>query len=173
MISVASSSGSDNRRLMPRPTKSNVPKAALRWSVERAGIKFGLTSHTLRRSLAKSSATPDADGLFSTAQVVGAIFGAFDQEKLATQKQLTRKYEIANAIAAASVLDWAEVTKVLAAIADAMTSRIMASELSRAAKQDLLVELAGVPIRLEEVGHAQSRLPRRDGAHPEAVASED
>jgi hypothetical protein len=74
---------------MSRPTKSNVPKAALRWSVERAGIEFGLTSQTLRKSLAKTSATPDLNGLFSTKQIIGAVYGAFDQEKLATQKQLT------------------------------------------------------------------------------------
>jgi len=60
---------------MPRVSKSNVPKAALRWSVERAGIEFVLTSQTLRRSLAKSSATPDADGLFSTRQITDAVFG--------------------------------------------------------------------------------------------------
>jgi hypothetical protein len=62
--------------------------------------------------------------------------------------------------------------KVLAAIADAITSRIMASELSRSAKQDLLAELAGVTIRLEEVGHAQTRLPRGNGKRPEEDGSE-
>jgi hypothetical protein len=128
---------------MSRPTKSNVPKAALRWSVEGAGIEFGLTSQTLRKLLAKTSATPDPNGLFSTKQIIGAVYGAFDQEKLATQKQLTRKYEIANAIAEASVLDRSEVMKVLAAVTDAIVARIMASELSRSAKQDLLAELAG------------------------------
>jgi hypothetical protein len=39
----------------------------------------------------------------------------------------------------------------------------MASELSRSAKEDLLAELAGIPFRLEEVGHAQSSLPRGKG----------
>jgi hypothetical protein len=163
---------SDNRRPMGRPTKSNVPRTALRWNVERAGIEFGLTSQTLRKSLAKASATSDAAGLFTTKQIIGAIYGAFDQEKLATQKQLTRKYQIANAIAEASVLDRAEVMKGLAAVADAMVSRIMASELSRAAKEDLLRDLSSVPLVLEEVAHRQTKLPRGSGAHSEEDQSE-
>ena len=142
--------------------------------LERAGIEFGLTSQTLRRSLAKTSATPDADGLFTTKQIVAAVYGAFDQEKLATQKQLTRKYEIANAIAEASVLDGSELAKVLAGIADAMVHRIMASELSRSAKQDLLHDLSSIPLVLDEVADRQTALPRRrNGQTSDEDGSED
>ena len=88
---------------MSRPSKSNVPAAALRWSVERAGIEFGLTSQTLRKSLAKNSTVADGDGLFATWQIIAAVFGAFDQEKLRTQTQITRKLELQNAIAEASL----------------------------------------------------------------------
>ena len=172
MNALASTGESRNAVRVSRPTKSNVPAAALRWSIERAGIEFGLTSQTLRRSLAKTSATPDADGLFTTKQIVAAIYGAFDQEKLATQKQLTRKYEIANAIAEASVLDRAELMKGLAMVADAMTSRIMSSELSRSAKEDLLRDLSTCPIVLDNVAQAQTRLPRGDGTRPEEDQSE-
>jgi hypothetical protein len=143
---------------MGRVTRSNVPKAALRWLVERAGIEFGLTSQTLRKSLAKTSATADAGGLFTTKQTIGAIYGAFDQEKLATQKQLTRKYEIANAIGEASVLDRAELMKGPTAIADAMTSRIMSADIPGSVKEDLLKELSSVPVILEDVTSRQSRL---------------
>jgi hypothetical protein len=86
---------------MARPSKSNVPAAALRWSIERAGIEFGLASQTLRKSLAKSSATPDRDGLFSTKQIVAAIYGSMHIEKLATQKELRKKLELENAITTA------------------------------------------------------------------------
>ena len=132
-----------------RLTKSNVPAAPLRWSIERVGIEFGLASQTLRKSLAKTSATPDADGLFTTKQIIAAVYGAFDQEKLATQKQWTRKYEIANAVAEASVLDRSELARGLATIADAMTSRIMSADVPRSVKEDLLTDLAGLPLILE------------------------
>jgi len=59
----------------------------------------------LRESLAKSSATADQDGLFTTRQVVDALFGSLAVEKLATQKELRRKLELENAITTASVLD--------------------------------------------------------------------
>jgi hypothetical protein len=154
-----------------RLTKSNVPAAALRWSIERAGIEFGLTSQTLRKSLAKTSATPGADGLFTTKQIIAAIYGAFDQEKLATQKQLTRKYEIANAVAEGSFLDRAEIAKGLAAVADGTTSRILASELSRLANEDLLQQLSSVPLVLKETADKQTRFRR--GGDGQTDGSED
>ena len=85
----------------------------MRWSVERAGIEFGLASVTLRKSLAKSSATADEDGLFTTRQVVDALFGSLAVEKLATQKELRRKLELENAITTASVLDRGGVIEVV------------------------------------------------------------
>ena len=60
---------------MGRNTKSNVSQAALRWSVERAGVEFGLTSNTLRKAVNRDSAAPDKDGLFTTQQIAAAIYG--------------------------------------------------------------------------------------------------
>jgi len=48
------------RQILSDP--SNVPAAALRWSIERAGLEFGMTSNTLRKLLAKNSAKAEADG---------------------------------------------------------------------------------------------------------------
>src|SRR6516162_2384002 len=92
---------------MRRATKSNVPAAPLKWSVERAGVEFGMTSNTLRKSLAKNSAVPDADGLFTTRQITDAVFGGLSEEKLLT-RQLTRRYELDNQNIEASVLNRAE-----------------------------------------------------------------
>jgi hypothetical protein len=82
---------------VPRATKSNVPAAALRWSVVRAGVEFGLTSNTLRKALNKNSAQAGENGLYTTRQICDAVFGGLNEEKLATQRQLTRKYELENA----------------------------------------------------------------------------
>jgi hypothetical protein len=118
-----------------RTTKCNVPAAALKWSVERAGVEFGMTSNTLRKSLAKNSAVPDADGLFTTRQITDAVFGGLSEEKLATQRPLTRKYELENSIVEASVLNKAALEAGFSQFADAMVHRIAASELSREAKR--------------------------------------
>jgi hypothetical protein len=73
---------------MGRATRSNVPAAALRWRAERAAVEFGLTTNTLRKALNKDSARPDSDGLYTTQQIIGALYGALHQEKLRTQRQM-------------------------------------------------------------------------------------
>ena len=83
---------------MRRATRSNVPAAALKWSVERAAPEFGLTHNTLRKLLNKNSVQADAEGLYSTKQITDAVFGGLADEKLAMQMQLTRKYQLENSI---------------------------------------------------------------------------
>jgi hypothetical protein len=156
-----------------RVSRSNVPKAALRWSIEKAGHEFGLASQTLRKALAKSSAAPDRDGMFSTKQIVAALYGSMHIEKLATQKELRKKLELENAITTGSVLDRAELTRVLAAVADAMTTRIMSSDVSRSVKEDLLKELSTVPLILKDVAHRQSRLQHGNDTRNRNDGSED
>ena len=66
----------------------------------------------------------------------------------------------------------AELMKGLAGIADAMVSRIMVSELDRSAKEDLLRDLSGVPLILENVARSQTRLHRGKGKHHDEDQSE-
>jgi hypothetical protein len=72
----------------------------------------------------------------------------------------TRKYQLENQITEASVLNKAALEAGFAQLADAMVHRIIASEVSREAKEDLLRDLAGIPIVLEYVAARQSKLPR-------------
>jgi hypothetical protein len=141
-----------------RRSRSNVPQAALKWSVERAGVEFGLTSNTLRKALAKNSAAADADGLFTTAQILAALYGALHFERLRTQRARARQLELENAITTGSVLDRASLAKAFASIADAVKSRIMASELSRVAKEDVLRDIASWPLAMRGVADRQTRL---------------
>jgi hypothetical protein len=89
-----------------------------------AGVEFGPASQTLRKSLAKSFATPDPNGLFTTKQIVAALHASMDVEKLSTQKEVRRNLELEKAITTGSVLNRAEIEKVMAAIADAFVSRV-------------------------------------------------
>ena len=126
-----------------------------------------MTSNTLRKALNKNSAKADADGLYTTKQIMDAVFGGLSEEKLATQRQLTRRYELDNQIVEASVLNRAELEKVLAQVADAIKSRIMSSQLSREIKEDVLRDLASVPLILEDVASRQSKLARNgNGKRP-------
>jgi hypothetical protein len=67
-----------------------------------------------------------------------------------------------NEITEATVVNRAELMKGLAAVADAMTSRIMSANVDRSVKEDLLNDLAGVSLTLKEVADKQTRL-RRSG----------
>ena len=89
-------------------------------------------------------------------------------------KTLRSPYTLENQITRAEVLKRAELTRVFAAISDAFASRVMSVQrLSRQEKEDLLKDLATWPLALEEVAHAQSRLPHKNGEAPEQDGSED
>jgi hypothetical protein len=88
-----------------RVSKPNLPQdVPLRWNVEKAAVKFGLSIMALRKALNKTSAESDQSGLFSTRQIVDTLYGSLAVEKLATQKELRRKLELENAVTTASVL---------------------------------------------------------------------
>jgi hypothetical protein len=147
---------------MPSRTrcKSNLPQnEPLRWNIDVAGREFGFASPTVRKMLNKSGAIPDEGGCYTTRQLIGAIFGAIDLEKLRTQEQITKKYQLDNRIVEASVIDRAALLKALAQIADSMVHRITASSLTRNEQDDLLHDLAGIPLALEGVARMQTRLP--------------
>jgi hypothetical protein len=159
---------------MARTSRSNLPQdVPLKWNVEKAATEFGLSIMTLRKSLNKSSAAPDKDGLFSTRQIVAALYGALHQEKVRTQKELADRYALENAITRAELLRRSEVERVFAAIADAIKSRIMSSHLDRKEKEDILKDIAALPIVLKEVAHAQSRLSRGNGKRNDDDGSEN
>jgi hypothetical protein len=154
-------------------TKSNVPQQEpLRWNLRKAAIEFSTTSDTLRKSLNQISASPDPDGLFSSQQLVRALYGELHVEKVRTQRALARKLELENDITTASVLNRAELMKAFAAIADAMVSRITAANVPRSVKEDLLKELASIPLILKEVAHAQTRLRRGKGIDGDSPRTE-
>jgi hypothetical protein len=135
----------------------------LRWNLESASREFSFSIPTLRSALAKNSAVAGEDGCFSTQQVVESIFGALHLEKIRTQREVTEKLHIENAVSKGELLNKRELAKGLAAIADALIHRIRASELSRRAQDDLLADIAGIPLSLQEVADRQTRLPRRNG----------
>jgi hypothetical protein len=143
----------------------------LRWTIERAAAEFKIAPGTLRKSLGQSGAEPDTGGCFTTAQLVTALFDDLRTEKLATQRQLTRRYELDNSIVEASVVNKAELMKVLSAVADAMVARVMAhTELSREVREDFLRDVSSIPLILEDVAKRQSKLPRSNG---QAAAGND
>jgi hypothetical protein len=145
----------------------------LKWSVERAGIEFGCTSNTLRKALNKNSAQPDTDGCFSTRQITDAVFGGLNEERLATQRQLTKEYSLENAITEASVLNKAALEAGFSQLADALVHVITSStQMTHTEKEDFLRNLSSWPIILKNVARNQPRLVRSNGQTSEEDESE-
>jgi hypothetical protein len=141
------------------PTKSNVPQhEPLRWNVEKAAREFGLKNVTVKRRLNEVAASPDRDGLYTTEQLVEALFGSMHVEKLKTQREITQRYALENAITRAEVLNRAELTKTFTSLADALATVVNLSELGRREKEDFLKNIASWPLLLEDVAAAQSKL---------------
>lgn len=143
--------------------RSNVPNTVLRWSIERASREFKLAQNSLRKYLNQGGAEPDADGCYSTTQICEAIFGDLRAERLRKERELTRRYALANRITEGSVLDRDALAKTFAQIADAISSRIMATtELPRSVREDILRELSSWPLALDDVAQRQTKLRERD-----------
>jgi hypothetical protein len=168
---LASSSESDksvkiSMRQRIRNPRSNVPVQNLKWSLDRASREFRLAQNTLRKYLHQSDAEPDEGGCYTTMQIVDAVFGDLRAQKLKKEKELTKKYQLENAITEGTVLDRAALAHTFGLIADAMVSRINAAvNVPRSVRDDLLHDLATWPDAIKEVADKQSRLPRgnRDG----------
>jgi len=70
------------------------------------------------------------------------------EEKLRTQRQVTRKLELQNAITEGTLLDRRELMRTFAVIADAIVSRInAATEVPRNVREDLLRDFVDVARR--------------------------
>ena len=79
-----------------------------------------------------------------------------------------KRYDLDNRIVEASVLDRAELAKRFAQLADAIQSRILSSALSREIKEDILRDMAGIPVVLDNVARSQSKLRRsKNGQKPD------
>ena len=90
--------------------------------------------------------------------------GRLSVVELAERVRLTREHRkkvaLHNAATRGNLVDKASLMVMFAQVADAMVSRITASNLSRDEQTDLLRELSSVPVAIDGIAAEQSRLPR-------------
>jgi hypothetical protein len=84
-----------------------------------------MTPVMLSSALAQISAVAGEDYCYTTQQICEALFGVMHQEKIASQKEIRKRYALENQITTASVLNRAELAKGFAAIADALLGTVM------------------------------------------------
>jgi hypothetical protein len=149
-------------------TKSNLPQnVPLRWNLRKAAVEFGTTADTLKKTLNRVSQEPDADGLYTTGQLVTSLFGQLHTEKVRYQRALAERVEMENAVAKANLLDRVSIMAGLAALADALKSAVTTSNLDRQSQEDFLRNLATWPVILTNVAKRQTKLRRAKNGEEE------
>jgi hypothetical protein len=152
-------------------TKSNLPQTEmLKWNLRKAAVEFGTTADTLKKSLNRVSQEPDADGLYTTGQLVQALFGQLHTEKVRYQRALAEKVEMENSVAKANLLDRKALAASFAELADALKGAVLTSGMPREACENFLHNLATWPIRVQTVADKQSKF--RNGKRPEPEEDE-
>jgi hypothetical protein len=111
-----------------------------------------------------------SDGHYGTREICEALFGSLHKEKIRTQRALSKKLELENAITEASVLNRADLERVFSELADALQQVVYNSEVDRPSQEDFLNNLANWEVLVEGVARNQSRLST-NGARPEAGVS--
>jgi hypothetical protein len=153
--------------------RGNVTRKPLRWSIDAAAPEFMMSVNTLRKLLNQASVAPGEDGCYSTAQLLSAIYGRMHEEKLRTQEQLTKKYELANRTAEGNLLDRASLMAGFSQLADALVNVVMMDRnLTRESKEDFLRNFASWPVIVDNVAARKSKLRRSNGQTPEEDQSE-
>lgn len=110
--------------------------AALRWTIHKAAVEFGLSRETLEKNLRKAGI--DAQKDYSTKDIVNAIYGDFEQERIGKIREEKEKLirerlvDEGNLVASEEVNQWIDKTM------SAIKSVVMASSLLPEEKSDLL-----------------------------------
>jgi hypothetical protein len=120
-----------------------------------------MSPNTLQKVLNQASVTPGEDGCFSTAQLLSGVYGRMYEEKLKVQRQLARRYELANKITEGKLVDKDAILQGFASLAEAITCRIRDSKLDRLEQDNLLVELSSIPVIVRDASDKQTKRPRR------------
>jgi hypothetical protein len=110
--------------------------------------------------------------LYSTRQIAASIYGSMHVEKLATQREITRKLELENAITTASVLNRAALQEGFTQLADSLVQVVMSSPLPRKTREDFLRNLSSWRVIVTNVARNQSKLPNGKGPRQEEEQSE-
>jgi hypothetical protein len=146
----------------PLRPRGNIPSTPLCWSLDAASFEFAMSATTLRKLLNQASIAPGEDGCYSTTQLLSGVYGRMHEEKLRTQEQLTKKYELANRTAEGNLLDWAALMQGFSQLADALVNVVMTDRnLTRESKEDFLRNLGSWPVILDNVVRNQSKLKRQ------------
>jgi hypothetical protein len=110
-----------------RTERTNVPGEPLRWSVLAATREFNIHRDTLAKRFSEADIKPGNDGLYSTAQILTALNGDIEGEKLRKLRLTNEREELKNAQLRCELAPLKEVSSALQATVLAIRSQILSA----------------------------------------------
>jgi hypothetical protein len=133
-------------KLQPGPGR---PFEEFRWTVDRAGAEFGLSSKTVSNRIKSAGVHPGDDGKFSTKDIHAAICSDLEKAKLRKLQFETKRTEeereglaLANAARRGELVHKADFIRRFEGIYAQMRQLIMSSSMIDAEKDELLRKIA-------------------------------
>lgn len=116
--------------------------APFRWTIEMASSEFGLAHKTMGSRIKAASIEPGTDGRYSTAQIVAAIYGDAESEKLRKLRHEANLLEIEEKERRNQLLPTDDVISVWSDYLVVMTQKIRSwNDVAENRKRDLLQDL--------------------------------
>jgi phage terminase Nu1 subunit (DNA packaging protein) len=123
------------------PVRTATQKGALRWTLEKAAMEFGIHRSTLTKKLRSGDTEPGTDGRYSTQQIAAAIYNDADSERTRLYREQADRLAIANSKARAEQVDVETVFKAYEGVFISIRGTILASNLTDAEKAEILSNL--------------------------------
>ena len=136
----------------------NLPATGFRWTIETACREFGINSALLRKRLNAVHERADReDHCYSTEQLIKAIYGSIQGERLREVKERADNLSLKNASLRGDLLDRQELAKALEPIFLAVKQLVAASALPKEVRDDLLSTIATYPLTVAHVAAKQRK----------------
>jgi len=122
------------------------PTNQIRLTIETGAREFGMDRRTLRSRLTVAAILPGEDGKYSIGQLAKAIFSDLQAERTRLTKEQADIAEVKKANLLRENIPTAMVVKVWSSFVIDLRQKILLSELSDAAKRDILHDLQSIPV---------------------------
>ena len=117
---------------------------ALRWTIQKASVEFGLHRETLAKYLRREGVHPGKDQKYSTQEICKGVFGDLRREQVRETRARANKLEFELAEDQKQLLRVQTVVSFLEGAFITTRERILASHLSRAEQEDILRQLVAL-----------------------------
>ena len=114
---------------------------AIRWTVQRASVEFGIHRETLAKHLRRESVHPGSDQKYSTSDICKGVFGDLRREQTRESKERADKLALDNAERRKELIPAGDVFCLLEGSFISIRERILGSSLSETEQTDLLKQL--------------------------------